>query len=141
MRGLVVSFTTVSNRCPPPFGTSRGKRRSGSVRDIADWPHPASRRSSSPLRSPARWSALFGRSPASPSRRSIDRNDLYPWHLDRVAETGCCSQLREQRGRRWREELRSCTVSKPCGFAAARGRHLRVAHNSTGPTTVIIDLK
>ena len=30
---------------------------------------------------------------------------------------------------------------KPCGFAAALGRRCRVAHNSTGPTSVSIDLE
>src|SRR3984893_75518 len=30
---------------------------------------------------------------------------------------------------------------KPCGFAAALGRRQRVAHNSTGPTSVSIDFR
>src|SRR5205814_7140896 len=39
--------------------------------------------------------------------------------------------------RKWR---RSCQ-QKPCGFAAALGRRYGVAHNSTGPTSVSIDLE
>ena len=39
--------------------------------------------------------------------------------------------------RKWR---RSCQ-QKPCGFAAALGRRKSVAHNSTGPTSVSIDLE
>src|ERR1700757_671623 len=35
---------------------------------------------------------------------------------------------------------RSCP-QKPCGFAAALGRRYGVAHNSTGPTSVSIDLE
>ena len=53
------------------------------IRDIAwkDWPPPASRRSWLPPRSPARWSASFGRSPASPNQLSIDRpGNVYPQH-------------------------------------------------------------
>jgi hypothetical protein len=43
-----------------------------------------------------------------------------------------CCKLVLRRSRRWRQEL--------CGFAAALGRRCRVAHNSTGPTSVSIDL-
>src|SRR6516164_1069597 len=33
-----------------------------------------------------------------------------------------------------------CCRPQPCGFVAALGRRCRVAHNSTGPTSVSIDL-
>ena len=42
------------------------------------------------------------------------------------------------------DEVHECGVAcqqKPCGFAAALGRRQRVAHNSTGPTSVSIDLE
>src|SRR3954449_2496190 len=57
------NFTIVSSPCPRGSGTSPGKRRSGCARDIGASLQSASRRSWSPPRSPARWSASSGRSP------------------------------------------------------------------------------
>jgi len=45
-----------------------------------------------------------------------------------------------QGGSAWRvdevRKRRRYCQQKPCGFAAALGRRQRVAHNSTGPTSV-----
>jgi Transposase IS116/IS110/IS902 family len=100
--GQPQACTTVSSRCPRPSKTLRGKRRSDCARDIADWPPPASPRSWSSPRSRAIWPALFGRSPASPSRLSIDRPAVHPRQPDRVVAI-----------RRWRDQ-RSRDGAKDC---------------------------
>ena len=61
-----------SSRYPRRSGTSPGKRRSGCARDIGASLQSVSRRSWSPPRSPARWSASSGRSPALRSLSSSD---------------------------------------------------------------------
>ena len=68
----VGNFTIVSSHCPRRSGTSPGKRRSGYARDIGASLRPASRRSWSLPRSPARWSASSGRSPALRSLSSLN---------------------------------------------------------------------
>jgi|SRR6266850_7143484 len=52
--------------------------------------------------------------------------------MDKADQHDACDQVRK-----WR---RNCQ-QKPCGFAAALGRRYRVAHNSTGPTSVSTDLE
>jgi len=47
--------------------------------------------------------------------------------MDKAEQHDACDEVRKPR--------RSCQ-QKPCGFAAALGRRQRVAHNSTGPTSV-----
>src|SRR5207237_8383186 len=51
----------------------------------------------------------------------------------------CRHQSRSHNGLEPRIRDGECTrPAKPCGFAAALGRRGRVAHNSTGPTSVSI---
>src|SRR6516164_8940402 len=64
------SFMTATRSCRRRSATSLGKGRSGCARAIGGWLRRASRRLWSLLQSPVRWSALSGRSPASPSPRS-----------------------------------------------------------------------
>src|ERR1700746_4139228 len=52
--------------------------------------------------------------------------------MEKADQHDACDEVRKRR---------RCCQQKPCGFAAALGRRQRVAHNSTGPTSVSIDFK
>jgi hypothetical protein len=52
--------------------------------------------------------------------------------MDKADQHDACDEVRKPR--------RYCQ-QKPCGFAALLGRRQRVAHNSTGPTSVSIDFR
>ena len=52
----------------------------------------------------------------------------------------CASGRHAEPAQQWRERLfQGLRCKEPCGFAAALGRRCRVAHNSTGPTSISID--
>jgi hypothetical protein len=65
--------SATSSRCPQKYATLRGKHRSGCVRGTAGWLHRASPVSWPLPRSPAKWSASSGQSPASSSQWSQTR--------------------------------------------------------------------
>jgi hypothetical protein len=108
------SCTTVSSRYPWRFAILHGRRRCGCVRGTAGWLHWASPASWPPPRSPAKWSALSGQLPASPSQRSKTSALSRPAKR-RDADSG-------------RKALWICR----CAWTT-----LRVAHNSTGPTSTV----
>ena len=93
------NFTIASSHYPRRSGTSPGKRRSGCARDIGASLQSVSRRSWSPPRSPARWSASSGRSPALHSLSSSDQATETEPTKKEVGKNPRCTLL--EAGPRW----------------------------------------
>src|ERR1700730_1846571 len=136
---------TATRSCRRRSATSPGRARFACARVFGGWLRRASRGSWSPLQSPVRWSALSGRSPASPSRRSrADQTRLqqreegddrrsagaHCRRQDRGGEPSCPVMSRSPDRRSSLERGSPETKPRSCGNQSAHeslfNRHLRV---------------